>query len=80
MIEKVIRSTEVKGPLPLCIDGAMNCPPEDSGGIFGYYDVLAAAKDPKHESHSDIKEWLGDFDSKSFSVIDVNKSIRRATR
>lgn len=29
----------------VCLDGARACPPEDSGGIWGYQDLVDAAKD-----------------------------------
>jgi len=36
------------------------CPPEDCGGPWGYAELLAAIKDPKHERHSELTEWIGD--------------------
>src|SRR6266545_1835108 len=52
-----------------CLAGANNCPPEDCGGIGGYYDLLEAVSDPKHPDHSDLKEWLdGDFDPAFFDL------------
>lgn len=44
------RLTEVSG----------RCPPEDSGGPWGYAELLEAIKDPKHERHADLSEWIGD--------------------
>jgi Plasmid pRiA4b ORF-3-like protein len=41
------------------IDGARAAPPEDCGGAPGYEDLLLAQKDPKHERHGEIMEWLG---------------------
>ena len=36
------------------------CPPEDCGGPWGYAELLAAIKDPKHERHGELTEWIGD--------------------
>ena len=36
------------------------CPPEDVGGIPGYYEFLDAMADPKHPEHNHIKNWYGD--------------------
>ena len=44
---------------PICIDGAMACPPEDSGGIYGYYDMIDAIKDKNHPQYQEYLEWLG---------------------
>jgi hypothetical protein len=37
---------------PICIKGKRACPPEDVGGIGGYYErFLEAMNDPNHEEH-----------------------------
>ena len=39
------------------------CPPEDCGGIGGYYYTLDILNDPGHEEYQETKEWVGeDFD------------------
>ncbi len=43
---------------PLCLDGSRACPPEDCGGTIGYSNLLETLKDPKHEDHNRMKEWL----------------------
>src|ERR1035437_9710850 len=63
---------------PVCLAGANACPPEDCGGIPGYYDLLAALADPKHEQHEEMKEWVGGaWDSTRFSLEDVNAGLKR---
>jgi len=58
---------------PVCAGGAMACPPEDVGGIGGYYEFLEAIKDPKHENHEDMVEWWGeDFDPDEFDLRETN--------
>jgi hypothetical protein len=58
---------------PVCLAGKLACPPEDCGGIWGYYEMLEALKDPKHENHEDMLEWLGDgFDPERFDIDEVN--------
>ncbi|MFT7213183.1 MAG: hypothetical protein ACI9XK_003439 [Granulosicoccus sp.] len=52
---------------PICLDGEMACPPEDCGGIPGYYHLLGVFSDPEHEEYEDFLSWLGEaYDSKSF--------------
>jgi Plasmid pRiA4b ORF-3-like protein len=43
----------------VCIDGEMNCPPEDCGGVGGFYYMIKAIKDKKHPEHEQMSEWLG---------------------
>jgi len=63
---------------PVCLAGANASPPEDCGGIPGYYDLLAALADPKHEQHEEMKEWVGGaWDSTRFSLEDANAGLKR---
>lgn len=62
---------------PVCTGGKMNCPPEDCGGIWGYYDMLEILKDPGHEEHEGYLEWLGgDFDPEEFDLDKVNEFLK----
>ena len=62
---------------PRCIDGKLACPPEDCGGIWGFYDMLQAMSDPKHPEHEDKKEWLGDkFDPEAFDLEARDATLR----
>jgi len=64
---------------PRCIDGKLACPPEDCGGIWGFYDMLQAASDPKHPEHEDYKEWLGDkFEPEAFDLEAKDAALREA--
>ncbi len=48
---------------PRLIEVVGRCPPEDSGGPWGYMDMLEAVRDPKNERHAEVSEWLPeDFD------------------
>jgi hypothetical protein len=56
-----------------CLDGSRACPPEDSGGVPGYYEFCKALKDPTHEDHDSLVEWAGEnYDSKRFDSDEVN--------
>ena len=51
----------------------MNCPPEDCGGIWGYYNMLEVLQNPNEEEYEDYREWLGDdFDPEYFDKDEVN--------
>ena len=43
----------------MCVAGANASPPDDCGGIYGYYDFVAAISDPKHPEHAHMTEWIG---------------------
>jgi len=61
---------------PVCIEGKMNCPPEDCGGVWGYSDLLEILIDPKHEEYEDYIEWLGDdFDPNEFDLEMINTML-----
>lgn len=62
---------------PLCLEGARACPPEDVGGIYGFYEFLEALADPKHEQHDDFIEWGGDFDPKEFDAGETTKAMKK---
>lgn len=66
---------------PICMDGQFACPPEDCGGIPGYYDLLDALADPTHPRHEDLCDWIGgEFDAENFSTDDVNRLLSPARR
>ena len=74
-VEKILRGALVS-PLPLCVDGAGACPPEDCGGAGGYSHLLEALADPKHGSHAEMRDWVGDvFDPTLFDIARVNQSL-----
>jgi hypothetical protein len=43
---------------PRCIAGERACPPEDCGGVPGYYELIKILKNPKHPEYSDYISWL----------------------
>ena len=62
--------------LPACISGRRRCPPEDCGGVWGYYQMLEALKDPNADDHAHMKEWIGeDFDPEVFSAKEVDREL-----
>jgi hypothetical protein len=76
-IEKLL-SADPAATYPRLIAGALRCPPEDCGGIPGFYAFLDAASDPKHPDHDDQIDWYGDtFDPDSFDAARINKDLGR---
>jgi Plasmid pRiA4b ORF-3-like protein len=77
LLEKILKP-EAGGDYPVCLEGKLACPPEDCGGIWGYYEFLAAIKDKKHPNHEDMLDWAGDeFDPDEFDLDAVNDELIR---
>ena len=61
---------------PACTAGARACPPEDCGGAWGYEEFLAAIRDPNHEEHAEMLEWVGgSFDPEAFDLDQLNQDL-----
>ncbi len=45
--------------MPELIDGQGACPPEDSGGVMGYKNMLEILADQNHPEYYEYLEWLG---------------------
>jgi Plasmid pRiA4b ORF-3-like protein len=72
VVEKVLPA-EIGTQYPRCVTGKRACPPEDCGGIWGYYNLLTALRDPQHEEHAQMLEWVGgEFDPEAFDASAVN--------
>ena len=61
-----------------CVGGANACPPEDVGGVPGYYDFLDALADPRREDHAGMREWIGgSFDPAFFNMAATDAALGR---
>lgn len=76
ILEK-IENNEVHKNIPICLTGKNNCPPENCGGIWGYYDLLEILKNPDHEEYEEYVEWLGEeFDPQYFDKKEINEMLK----
>lgn len=67
--------------LPVCVKAKGACPPEDVGGIWGYYELLDALRDPQHPSHAEYAEWIGgEFDPDAYNLVEVNARLQALHR
>lgn len=69
-------SAEEAARLPLCLDGENACPPEDCGGIFGYYELLSLLKDPQHPAYQEMIVQYGAIEPRAFEIAQVNQQLR----
>jgi hypothetical protein len=61
---------------PLCLGGKRHRPPEDCGGPPGYQNFLEAVRDPVHEEHEAMLEWVGgSFDAEACEIAAVNRAL-----
>ena len=74
LVEKIEPATEVHSRT-CCLSGARACPPEDCGGVPGYYRALNVLKKARTEDDREFKEWLGDYDPEQFDLRSINKSL-----
>ena len=74
----VVEATEpaTGEPTVVCLDAERAGPPEDSGGVWGYLDLLQAVADPAHPEHEDRLDWLGaEFDPAAVDRDAINTRL-----
>jgi Plasmid pRiA4b ORF-3-like protein len=73
-----MQPAEAGAKYPCCVAGARACPPEDVGGPGGYHGFLDTIRDPKHEDHDNMLEWIGGkFDPDGFNAEAATNEMRR---
>lgn len=75
-----IRQAEPGIGYPRYIAREGNAPPEDCGGIPGFYEKLDIAADPSSPEHNEIREWLGDYDPRVIDDLQIKISLRRIAK
>lgn len=79
LVERIF-PVEPEKNYPICLGGKHACPPEDCGGIWGYTHLLEVIRDPAHEEHGEMIEWLGgEFDPDKFDMDNANLTLRSSS-
>lgn len=73
-IEKRLPSAPLRKPAAL-LDGERACPPEDCGGVSGYYNILEAKRSPRSAESQEILDWLGPYKPESFKLTKHQKQV-----
>ncbi len=61
-----------------CVEGERACPPEDVGGIPGYFELCKVLKDKNHQEHDRYMEWSGgDYDCERFDLESINLELMK---
>ncbi len=77
LVEKIL-PLEPDKHYPVCLKGKRACPPEDCGGIWGYYDFLKTIQNPNHPEHDHMLEWVGgSFDPEAFDLDEINRQLKK---
>jgi len=77
-LEKILPDNHTK-QLPKCVKAVCQCPPEDVGGLPGFYEFLEAMENPAHPDHIEMLEWRGGewFDPEFVDLDRINDDIAR---
>lgn len=61
---------------PACIAGEGACPPEDSGGAYGFQDLKEILAGPPGADRDEMREWAGsDYDPARFDLAAANTAV-----
>ncbi len=77
LIVSNVRAGNPTTPYPRFIAGERNCPPEDCGGIPGFYEMLEARADHSHPDHAEISEWLDGYDPEELDTVPIKVALDR---
>jgi hypothetical protein len=76
-VSKIAPAEDGEPPLPRCLEGERAGPLENSGGIWGYTDMLEILQNPNHAEYREIHEWAGDFDPEYVSMEEINARLEQ---
>jgi hypothetical protein len=72
-----VRAGDPELRYPRYIAGERNAPPEDCGGMPGFYAALAARADPDDPDHDHMVEWLDGYDPDALDELQITISLGR---
>jgi hypothetical protein len=75
-----IRPGDPATPYPRYVGGEWNAPPDDCGGLPGFYNALDAFADPNHPDREELLEWWGEYDPKVIDEAAVKAALGRIAK
>lgn len=72
-VEKVIFDYPHNYPQVIKIKG--DTPPEDCGGIYGYYELLRILNDPDDPMHEEMSDWIEIVSPVKYDIEEVNDML-----
>jgi hypothetical protein len=80
-LEKIITRPRPSSVLPRCTGGKWACPPEDSGGPWGYEQLLKALRARKGWRYQQARELTGTkFNAETFDQTETNTRLAALTQ
>jgi hypothetical protein len=77
-LEKIIQIGKIK--YPKCTAGKLNTPPEDCGGISGFYNFVDIMSDKKSRDYKSTKKWYGgEYDPAFIDIAKINENLEKLT-
>lgn len=61
---------------PTLLDGAEAAPPEDVGGIHGFYEFFKIYYNENHPEHEDVKEWAKALFFREYDFEWINEKLK----
>jgi hypothetical protein len=85
VVVEAVQPAEPGVAYPRCTAGKRAGPPEDSGGVWGYYDLLNTLANPRHENHAQTLSWLciesaAEFNPDRFDLDAANTALARISK
>ncbi|MFD6895321.1 plasmid pRiA4b ORF-3 family protein [Rhodococcus sp. NPDC060086] len=82
IVVEAIGDVDPEAPRAVCTGGRGMAPAEDSGGPWGWAQIVAAIDDPAADDHEQMREWLGlnpgeRIDPKAFDTDGPNERLER---
>ncbi|MFA7174510.1 MAG: plasmid pRiA4b ORF-3 family protein [Kiritimatiellia bacterium] len=75
LLEKMLKP-DPKKKLPICTKGMRACPPEDCGGMYGYYHLIETLSGADCPEKEELLEWLGGpIDPDAFDLKATNARL-----
>ncbi len=75
-LEKIIEKDNLI-LVPVCLEGERNCPPEDCGGVGGYYNLIETLSRPNSREYKELVEWLGYlYDPELIELEQINHTLK----
>jgi hypothetical protein len=72
-----LRPADPNTVYPRYIAGERPAPPEDCGGVPGFYTALEAFADPENPDHDEVVDWLDGYDPDQFNELGVKLAVGR---
>lgn len=77
LVEEIFSNQKIIN-IAVCTNGQLHCPPEDCGGVYGFYQLLEILNDKEHPEYKDAKILVGrKFRPDKFDLISVNKKLAK---